>query len=155
MSLQSRRPNQALKANHVLTTAEAQEMLDRNAETIRDIVKLQDEAARPGGHPGAAARKEKMEKRLHRRLLKLARCVYNAPSSPVALRVRVCPCLYSSQQRWCDAPHPERMRSDMEQEQKKQRAEDHVQALGVAAKAAGSLFVCLLFSHSTQGQNKS
>jgi len=57
-----------------MTTAEAQELLDRNSETICDIMKLQEEAAKPGGHPGAAARKEKLQARLHRRLLKLARC---------------------------------------------------------------------------------
>jgi hypothetical protein len=74
MSLSQRRQqNTGLKADRVLTTAEAQELLDRNAETIRDIMKLQEEAARPGGHPAAVARKEKLEARLHRRLLKLAR----------------------------------------------------------------------------------
>ena len=69
-----RQSNQGFTTTHVMTTAEAQELLDRNSETICDIMKLQEEAAKPGGHPGAAARKEKLQARLHRRLLKLARC---------------------------------------------------------------------------------
>jgi hypothetical protein len=59
-----------------MTTAAAQEMLDRNAEIIRDILKLQEEASKPGGLRQAAdlaERKEKLQAQLHRRLLKLAR----------------------------------------------------------------------------------
>ena len=79
-----------------MTLAQAQELLDRNAETIAAIVKLQEESERPGGRADALARKEKLMARLHRRLLKLAR--------------------------WQDAPHPERFRADMEQEAKEQKA---------------------------------
>jgi hypothetical protein len=72
-----------------MTTTQAQDLLDRNAETIRDILKLQEEVKRSGPTNAAATeRKERLMSRLHRRLLKLAR--------------------------WSDAPLPERQKSDVE-----------------------------------------
>jgi hypothetical protein len=87
----------AIKASHVMTTRQAQDLLDRNAETMKEIIKLQGEleAAPAGALTDAAERKERLLARLHRRLLKLSR--------------------------WCDTSEAERKRSDEEFEQKQQK----------------------------------
>mmetsp|Transcript_13426 Transcript_13426/g.17384 ORF Transcript_13426/g.17384 Transcript_13426/m.17384 type:complete len:329 (+) Transcript_13426:89-1075(+) len=99
---------------HVMNTAQAQELLDRNAETLKEIILLQEDIAKPGGLPNAAERKEKLQAKLHKRLLKLAR--------------------------WCDTPFPERLRSDNEYEQQQQRALDLILTQGNTLKSQGRKF---------------
>lgn len=57
----------------VMNTVQAQDMLDRNAETIKEIMLLQEQVSKSGGVPNAAERKEKLVAKLHKRLLKLTR----------------------------------------------------------------------------------
>lgn len=83
--------NQAIKSAHVMTTQQAQDMLDRNAETIKEIIRLQDDPSLPD----AAERKERLQARLHRRLLKLSR--------------------------WCDTSDAERKRADDKFDLKQQK----------------------------------
>jgi len=97
-----------------MNTAQAQELLDRNAETLKEIILLQEDIAKPGGLPNAAERKEKLQAKLHKRLLKLAR--------------------------WCDTPFPERLRSDNEYEQQQQRALDLILTQGNTLKSQGRKF---------------
>jgi hypothetical protein len=59
-----------------MNTVQAQEMLDRNSETIKEIMLLQEQMAKqPAGISNAAERKEKLQAKLHKRLLKLTRFV--------------------------------------------------------------------------------
>ena len=61
-------PQLSFCSNTVLTTAEAQEILDWNSETIAQLMKIQEELAKPGGASEAVlARKEKLQARLQRR----------------------------------------------------------------------------------------
>ena len=68
-------------------------MLDRNAETMAEIIRINQQLEKNGlaGLPEATERKERLTARLHRRLLKLAR--------------------------WCDTSEAERKRADDEYEQ--------------------------------------